>query len=337
MTVNTIWNGGLPAGTSSTAAGARTDGILFTITSLTGTPTITAIGWYVPVGETTLAGSAYTALLYTTVTGLTGSLVTSNAGSGTFTAGAWNWITLTSPVTLSTGIYYVAAISSPDLIQFVHSYWSTGGPGIGGLVSGPISVPDATTAPGGNQQGNISAANSFPASSTGTAYGIDVQVTTTGGGSSGTVTGAVATAALAAPTGAVSAGAAVTGAVAASALAAPTGTVHAAATVTGVAATASLVAPPGVASGGSGVSVAGVPAAALLTAPTGTVSAAANVHGVTATAVLFAPPGRAGALVLPALDPWLLKGAVVGLNYGGQVIGINQEDYTGNGYGGLVT
>ena len=38
-----------------------------------------------------------------------------------------------------------------------------------------------------------------------------------------------------------------------------------------------------------------------------------------------------------ALDPSLLGGTVTAVTYGGQVVGTNMEDYTGNGYGGLVT
>lgn len=181
MTTTTLWNGSLPAGTSSTAGGTRTDGLTFQVT-VAGCQ-LTEVGWYVPVGETTLAGSSYEALLWSTTTGLTGTLLGSQAGSGTFTAGAWNWITLGTPISLSTGVFYVAGISSPDLIQFVHSYWSSGGPGAAGMTSGPIFAPGEAAAPGSNQQGNISAAASFPASSTGTAYGTDIMVTSPGGAS----------------------------------------------------------------------------------------------------------------------------------------------------------
>ncbi len=176
MTTYTVWDGEIPSGTSSTATGERTDGLVFTITSESGSPTLTAVGYYVPVGETELSGSSYTALVWTTVTGDSGTLVTSNVGTGTFTAGAWNFITLTSPVTLSTGVYYVAGISSPDLLQFEHNYWGEGDPGFGGVISGPISVPDATTAPANVQQGNAGSADTFPASTNQAWYGIDIEV-----------------------------------------------------------------------------------------------------------------------------------------------------------------
>lgn len=173
MTTYEVWNGSLVAGTTSVSTGLRTDSLVFTVTS---TCQLTGIAYYVPAGETDLTGSDYTATLYTTTTGVSGTFITSQVGSGTFTAGAWNWIPL-SGVTLNPGTTYVAVITSPDLLQFVHNYWSAGGPGDGGIISGPITVPDQAHAPGTVQQGN-GGGSSFPASSTGSWYGIDIQVTT---------------------------------------------------------------------------------------------------------------------------------------------------------------
>lgn len=175
----TIWNGTIPSGTSPVSTSTRNDGVLFTVSAAS---TLTEIAFYVPATETTLAGSSYTAQLWTTTTGFTGTLVTSNAGTGTFTAGAWNWITLTSPVSLTTGVNYIASVVSPDLIQFLHFYWETGNPGAAGIVSGPINVPGTASAPGLSQQSN-SVGSVFPQpSSTQSWFGIDVMVTTSGGG-----------------------------------------------------------------------------------------------------------------------------------------------------------
>lgn len=173
MTKYTIWNGTIPSGTTQTATGARTDGVLFTVSQ---TCQLSGIAFYVPTGEVMLTGSSYTGLLWSTTTGITGTQLGSQTGTGTWVAGAWNWITLSSPITLSTGTTYVAGISSPDQIQFVHNYWGAGDPGAGGRTSGPITVPDDTTAPNNNQQGNASGIGTFPASSTGSWYGVDIQV-----------------------------------------------------------------------------------------------------------------------------------------------------------------
>lgn len=190
MTGYTVWNGAIPSGTSSTATGARTDGLLFTITQ----PgyQLAAIRWYAPAAETDLAGSDYEGLLWTTTTGASGTLVTSQAGSGTWTAGAYNGITLASPPPLSEGVTYVAGVSSPNLIQYVHNYWGFGGPGIGGTTSGPISVPGYSAAPGSNQQGNASGAGVFPGASTGSWYGVDILVTPVSSPSSGLLRAAIA-------------------------------------------------------------------------------------------------------------------------------------------------
>jgi Domain of unknown function (DUF4082) len=175
MTAYSVWNGSIPGGTSSAATGARTDGLLFTVTEAGWQ--LAGIGFYVPSGETTLAGSSYTGLLWSTTTGSSGTLLGSQAGSGTFTAGAWNWINLAAPPALSEGVDYVAGVSSPDQIQFVHNYWGFGGPGSGGATSGPINVPGYSAAPGSNQQGNASGADAFPGASTGSWYGVDIMVT----------------------------------------------------------------------------------------------------------------------------------------------------------------
>lgn len=175
MASYTIWNNTIPSGTTSTTTGSRTDGILFTVSA---SCQLSAIAFYVPTGEGTLTGSSYTGTLWSTTTGTSGTQLGTQAGSGTWVAGAWNWITLSSPITLSTGVTYVAGITSPDAIQYEHNYWGAGDPGAGGIISGPINVPDSTTAPDNNQQGNLGGFN-FPSSSTSSWYGIDIQVTTT--------------------------------------------------------------------------------------------------------------------------------------------------------------
>lgn len=184
MTTYTAFGGVLPAGTSASAAGARTDSLVFEITTTAGTPTLTGVWYYVPSSETVLTGSSYTALVYTTVSGTTGTLVTSNAGSGTFTAGAWNFIPLTSPVVLSTGVFYSACVSSPNWLQFEHTMWGPGDPLAGGITAGPVFVPDQSGAPGGIQQGFVSSASTFPnqANVPGSFYGVDISVSTSGGG-----------------------------------------------------------------------------------------------------------------------------------------------------------
>jgi hypothetical protein len=198
-TVYTVWNNTLPdVGTASVGTGQRNDSLVFTVSS---SCTLTGIAFYVPSGETVLTGSSYTAALYTTTTGTSGSLVTSAAGSGTFTAGAWNWIPFS--VSLSPGTTYSAVINSPDAIQYEHSWWGTGGPGVAGITSGPINCPGQSTAPGNVQQGFLAGALAFPgvANANGSWYGVDVQVTTA---STANVNGAVANVSVAAPVGTAS-------------------------------------------------------------------------------------------------------------------------------------
>lgn len=217
MTNYTIWNGTIPSGTTDTVTGPRTDGILFTVSS---SCTLNGIGYYVASEETDLTGSSYTAYLWTTTSGATGVQQLSQAGTGTFTAGQWNYIAV-SPFTLLTGTYYVAGISSPNYLTFLHSYWGSGDPGFGGITSGPINVPDATVAPGNNQQGEA-AANTFPANaSTESFYGVDIQVSTSG---DATVSGSVSAASLSSLTGTVISSPDIAGSVSALSVTALTGT-----------------------------------------------------------------------------------------------------------------
>jgi hypothetical protein len=176
MAVYTIWNNTIPSGTSSVNASSRTDGVQFTVSQ---TCVLNAIGYYVPASSTT-TGSSYTASLWSTTNANAGTLITGpTGGTGTWTTGAWNWVSLGAGVTLSTGTTYVAALSSPDNLQYYHGYWGTGNPGASGMTSGPINVPGVGTALGGIQQPYNSGANVFPnsVSSGGTWYGVDIQVT----------------------------------------------------------------------------------------------------------------------------------------------------------------
>ena len=175
MTTYTLWSGSLPSGTTSTAGGTRTDGLQFTVTQ-SGCQ-CTGAWYYVPSGEATLTGSSYAATLWSTTDGISGTQLATANGTGTFTAGAWNFIQFASPVTLSTGTTYMAGIYSPDLLQFVHNYWTSGGSGQSGITSGPISAPSFNAALNNAQQSNINS-NAFPVSSTGTWYGVDISVTT---------------------------------------------------------------------------------------------------------------------------------------------------------------
>lgn len=176
MTDYTAWLNTLPSGTSSVSTGSRNDGLYFSVTQ--SGCTLTGIAFYVPSGETNLTGSNYTATLYSTTNGTSGTQVAQANGSGTFTAGAWNWIPFSS-VSLSTGVDYVAAIHHPSNLQFKSNYWS----GVASSDNGPLHIPSQASSPGTKQQPNLSGSTAFPtnANNPATFYGVDVQVTQTAG------------------------------------------------------------------------------------------------------------------------------------------------------------
>jgi hypothetical protein len=263
-----------PSGATSVGTGAaRTDGIQFTVSTAC---QLTGYWFYVPAGETTLTGSSYTANLWTTTTGITGTLVpaAAAAGSGTFAAGQWNFISLT-PVSLSPGTTYVAGLSHPNLLEFLHNYWSAGGPGASGITSGPITAPGTSGALNSAQQPTTGSANTFPpAASSASWYGIDIQVTT--GGIDGGGTGVVASLTLTAPAGSAAGteSGGVTGVVSALTLAAfagsATGTESGGAS--GVVASLVLSAVPGGAQGQRAGGVTGATASITLAAPAGSIN-----------------------------------------------------------------
>lgn len=66
-----------------------------------------------------------------------------------FTAGAWNYVQLAAPVSLSKGIAYRLATGLTGNFPFTSGYWGTGGPGVGGITSGPLNGYSDTGANGG--------------------------------------------------------------------------------------------------------------------------------------------------------------------------------------------
>lgn len=169
----------LPSGTSAFADSQISLGLQFTVTS--SGCTFPGYWLYVPAGAST-TGSVYSAALFTTTNGTSGSAVTGGAatGSGTFTAGAWNEILVGTPPSLSTGTTYVAAVCMPfsatATYQAEASYWSTGG-GASGFVNGPLTVPAPGAALGGaTQRYSYGSSAIFPATSTTTLFVMDVDV-----------------------------------------------------------------------------------------------------------------------------------------------------------------
>jgi hypothetical protein len=172
----------LPAGAASSSnGGVSNNGIQFSITA----PGCQLSGYYfyVPSGGTT-TGSSYTFALYSTTNGTTGTLITGTSltGSGTYTAAAWNYAPLSSPVALVNGTTYVAVAhwAGAILYMYVHFFWSSG-TGANGIISGPISAPNGTNALNGAQQPYSnpgSGSISFPTLEFDNSwYGVDINVT----------------------------------------------------------------------------------------------------------------------------------------------------------------
>jgi hypothetical protein len=173
----------LPSGAAATSDPQfDTNGIQFSITG----SGYQLAGYYIYVPSAgTTTGSSYSFGLYSTTNGTTGTLITaaSLTGSGTLTAGAWNYLALGSPVALTSGTTYVAVFQvNPNVTyMYVHSFWTTGGGGASGITSGPVTAPNSASALGGFQQPYAQPSSSglvFPAAAyLSSWYGIDINVT----------------------------------------------------------------------------------------------------------------------------------------------------------------
>src|ERR1035441_5904789 len=181
MAVYRIWPA--TSGAADTGDYTTTDlGLQFHVT--TTTCTLTGYYWWLPATDDT-TGTNYSFRLYSTTNGTTGTLIsgTTVAGSGTWTAGAWNFTPLT-PVALTSGTIYVAVSSHTSGAKSAYGatalYWNSGG-GSAGLTSGPISVPGSGTALNSATSAyNEPEAGTFPATASTANYWLDIQGTDSG-------------------------------------------------------------------------------------------------------------------------------------------------------------
>ena len=141
-------------------------------------------GYYFYIGGSgSTTGSDYSARLYSTTDGTTGTLISGSSvtGSGTLTAGAWSRLALSTPVTLTKGTTYVAVVtfggSGGGHYRQGDAYWYAGDPGAAGVTSGPVTAP-GSSALGNNQQAyNIPSSGGITATGNyGKWFGVDVQI-----------------------------------------------------------------------------------------------------------------------------------------------------------------
>jgi hypothetical protein len=94
--------------------------------------------WCCNTGQSTAAVTC--ALWQTTGIGTAVKVPNTTATSGTLTAGAWNWIPLATPVPLSPGPMYIAAIGMSNSFPDTNNYFNSGNPGASGISNGPLFV-----------------------------------------------------------------------------------------------------------------------------------------------------------------------------------------------------
>lgn len=156
MTNYSVFQQVLPGGTTTGGDAAHPIdlGIQFNIT-VTGYA-LDGYWFYVPSGGVT-TGSSYSFQLFSTTNGTTGTLISGSTvtGSGTWTAAAWNFTTLSPSVSLAVGTTYIAVVTAPAgtvVYQALLHYWDGTGGGANNIVNGPITAWAAANALNTTQQ-----------------------------------------------------------------------------------------------------------------------------------------------------------------------------------------
>ena len=133
-------------GSSNSYSGNWAAGLYFKVTSASQY----LYGFYLWRADSAQLSSSTFALWTVTASG-TGSVVpaTEVSGSG-FTAGAWNYVALSSPYALSTGVVYMAvyAYAAGNFLE-TKPYFGTGGAYTAGITNGPLTVFSAPVSAGG--------------------------------------------------------------------------------------------------------------------------------------------------------------------------------------------
>jgi hypothetical protein len=163
-----------PPTTGDSDASAVTLGVEFSVSA---PATLTQIHWWQPNGSNT---GAHTVMLYSLTSGSNTAL--SAVQSFTPAGSGWQTVTLTTPIALTVGTRYLAAVWFPSFPGYAATgnYFAGSGPGAAGTVNGPLTVPQTSQTVGGNGRYSYGSSISYPASSfSDTNYWIDVTVTTT--------------------------------------------------------------------------------------------------------------------------------------------------------------
>lgn len=160
MATYTLWSGtpaGLP-GSSSSFGNPTSCGTLFSVTAAG--KQLAGYQWY--VADANQASSAVPFACWHATGAGQGTLVSgSTVTSGTLNIGAFNLIMLAVPVTLSTGITYMAVAGDSSPGPFTEFYWKESIWGQAGIVNGPLTAWSDIAGNGGtnpdphtsNQQG----------------------------------------------------------------------------------------------------------------------------------------------------------------------------------------
>lgn len=176
MTVYTIWDHSTVTGPSSSTADTNAVS-LGTEFSLSATGWVQALHFWRADGSEsgTVVGGIFDVASATEVAGTAVTFTTNTTG--------WLTATLTTPVQLNASQRYVVAIYHPSRYAHTAGYWTTGGPGAGGITSGIITAPSSdavTTAPIGQGRYDYGLSLVAPTQTFGAAnYWSDVSVSDT--------------------------------------------------------------------------------------------------------------------------------------------------------------
>lgn len=204
MAILTLFSQGATGSSLTADPTSYTMGVQFSVS--TSGNTLTGIWFYSPP---TAAALPQTIGLYQVSGAGTGTLVHSEAASWSGAAGSgWVRASFAAPPALTASTSYKAVVlqsTAANWYSTTANYWSSGA-GSAGITNGVLSAPNNAGADVGQDSFNANNILTYPASTfNATNYWVDPEVTTPSGSG---VTGAVATAAVAAPAGSSSVSAA---------------------------------------------------------------------------------------------------------------------------------
>lgn len=143
-------------GSSTSHSGNVVMGAVFEVTA----PNYSLAGFYWWVADSAQAAATPTAALWK-YSGSWSYVTTSHVSFGTLTAGQWNYAALGTPIVLTSGIQYVAAVGFSNNFPVTTNQFGSAQPYAAGITNGPLTAYSDTGGSNGASSGQRQMAFTF--------------------------------------------------------------------------------------------------------------------------------------------------------------------------------